>query len=211
VCLWIQGRQVWLGSSLVAGTSHWLHHGRHHGPGSCPACSHLRSTEYAVLEQGHGREGHGCSSVLVERAWHWQLGLAAALAWPCSVFIDSHNGLRTPWTPPPSSRCAAEHYVEQPQLYGGAVPRLAALDGESKRATVQYRTVPYSTASTLPAVPAECCTVPLLGLGDFAFPMHPTPPPSTSLVRSSGNDICVFAFPSRSQAAEPYHHPAVRI
>lgn len=27
-------------------------------------------------------------------------------------------------------------------------------------------------------------------------------------MRSSGNDIFVFAFPSRSQA-EPYHHPAV--
>jgi hypothetical protein len=209
VCLWIQGRQVWLGSSLVAGTSHWLHHGRHHGPGSCPACSHLRSTEYAVLEQGHGREGHGCSSVLVERAWHWQLGVAAALAWPCSVFIDSHNGLRTPWTPPPSSRCAAEHYVEQPQLYCGAVPRLAALDGEPKRATVQYRTVQYSIDSPSRASRVLYSSPPRARR--FCLPNASHPTPSTSLVRSSGNDICVFAFPSRSQAAEPYHHPAVRI
>jgi len=204
---------------LVAGTSHWLHRGRHHGPGSCLASSHRRSTEYAVLEQGHGREGHGCSSVLVERAWHWQLGVAAALGWPCSVFIDSHNGLRTPWTPPPSSRCAAEHYVEQqleaasqhsgPQLYCGAVPRLAALDGEPERATVQCSTGQYSIDSYSRASRVLCSSPPRARR--FCLPNASHPTPSTSLVRSSGNDICVFAFPSRSQAAEPYHHPAVRI
>jgi hypothetical protein len=162
--------------------------------------SFLPPTEHGARSSGAGPWARG-TRLLVSLG---RESVAAALGWPCSVFIDSHNGLRTPWTPPPSSRCAAEHYVEQPQLYCGAVPRLAALDGEPERATGQYSIDSPSRASrVLYSSPPRARR--------FCLPNASHPTPSTSLVRSSGNDICVFAFPSRSQAAEPYHHPAVRI
>lgn len=83
-------------AALLIGSIMGRHHGRHHGVGSCPASTHLRSTEYVVLEQGHGRDG----TRLARQSWSREHGTgvaaAAALAWPCSVFINSHNGLRTP-------------------------------------------------------------------------------------------------------------------